>query len=674
VTKEILESSCLLPMGGAASKEEEEEEEEEEEHFFFNRAPRPRQVLAQEPSEAGADSNEESADEAPTDESGKAKPSESVRQRKTASSTEAAQSTKKCPPEQKEAESKSVPEGSPDIPSEPEIPCTGPAWKALIILFLSVGIGIGLATWLVPCETSFKAMKDVRYAKAEAGDEFEFTDTDGDVIMLKKDKTSKFSYRIDQYVNGMLEERDLKIFDVDPESRTYRDTHGDGDFREGEDVEKIVRLRDAMFGIKELAFTDTDGDHVKLKRERNCASTKQTHCVNHYLNGSMLARDLKYFHIIQENYTYIAEESYGYFRADADLVELIRLRNEVFGNVSAEEPKRDWSAWLQETTLADGTFNGHVTGHWYVNHGPISLGTVALTVGVAAQAEKSEKSTIGRPPPSNKVYWHRYLGFLGHWLPLPYLPQPGHEANTFGAGVCLLGHCVCFPDKKSKEESSETGKKKRAKKRGCLRFTGGFAAPLNLMRTVNIVFVALWRVPQYREKLANHAMISLASVKSCRFWVFLLSPFCQISFVDVMITWFFTANAVEIFERTAVSFYVFFFIYFGGCWLAWFVRIVVYHILLKGDPRSKNHLEWGAAGGLAAQLAFSARAFPEDGPPSDAYVFVLPFQLKALMYLFIHAALVTYTARRPDYKGNGLAVLVSWAFGFLLYNAWKRHI
>merc|ERR1712007_113508 len=69
-----------------------------------------------------------------------------------------------------------------------------------------------------------------------------FTDTDGDHIQIQKDGIC-----INEYVNGSLTVRNMVFFDIDVRARKYRDRGGHGYFRVGEDLQELVRKRDAMF-------------------------------------------------------------------------------------------------------------------------------------------------------------------------------------------------------------------------------------------------------------------------------------------------------------------------------------------------------------------------------------------------------------------------------------------
>merc|ERR1712232_266266 len=64
----------------------------------------------------------------------------------------------------------------------------------------------------------------------------EFKDTDGDVVMLKREGN-----RITEYVNGKLEIENLEWFEINKEARTYQDSTGSGRFDGSEDLDKLIR-------------------------------------------------------------------------------------------------------------------------------------------------------------------------------------------------------------------------------------------------------------------------------------------------------------------------------------------------------------------------------------------------------------------------------------------------
>ncbi|OLP88595.1 putative anion transporter 2, chloroplastic [Symbiodinium microadriaticum] len=73
-------------------------------------------------------------------------------------------------------------------------------------------------------------------------DKVQFTDTDGDVILLQVEED-----QVAEYVNGEPELEHVERFEIDLEKRTYRDDSGEGHFDESEDLPKLQAEVKALF-------------------------------------------------------------------------------------------------------------------------------------------------------------------------------------------------------------------------------------------------------------------------------------------------------------------------------------------------------------------------------------------------------------------------------------------
>ncbi|CAE7451045.1 clpX [Symbiodinium sp. CCMP2592] len=73
-------------------------------------------------------------------------------------------------------------------------------------------------------------------------DKVQFTDTDGDVILLQVEED-----HVAEYVNREPELERVERFEIDLEKRTYRDDSGEGRFNESEDLPKIQTEVQALF-------------------------------------------------------------------------------------------------------------------------------------------------------------------------------------------------------------------------------------------------------------------------------------------------------------------------------------------------------------------------------------------------------------------------------------------
>jgi len=102
---------------------------------------------------------------------------------------------------------------------------------------------------------------------------------------------------------------------------------------------------------------------------------------------------------------------------------------------------------------------------------------------------------------------------------------------------------------------------------------------------------------------------------------------------------------------------------------------VLWRRLVVGDASAYYRQEWGAAGGLAAQLVFLARARPEDRFGFSFYMVPVPVELSAWQSLFAHTLvdLGSGGVAGRDWPGELLGQLASWAAGWLIHDAWALH-
>jgi len=325
------------------------------------------------------------------------------------------------------------------------------------------------------------------------------------------------------------------------------------------------------------------------------------------------------------------------------------------GTAAAHPAVMEGLQWLVQV---DHSFDGRIAWSRYVEHGPVALGVVRLTV------------PTGQKKATRKVYEHWYLGWLGRWMPLPYLPRPGQKPGTYGLGACVLARCVCVPNL---QLSDKAAAKPGGAARGCWRFQGDKSAALNVVAVPNMVLFGLWQWSSNWARLAAHATLSLANLSRGRFWVLLAAPFSHRNWGEIFRSGVLLANAVDSFDRAEVSFAVFLLLYLGGCWAAFVARCVLWRRWLKNDAGAFWAQELGASGGLAAQLLFLARARPEERFQFSMYFIPLPLQLSAWQSLFAHGLLDIFMVR-GGVLPELLAHLAAWAFGWLVYDAWSRHL
>lgn len=82
-----------------------------------------------------------------------------------------------------------------------------------------------------------------------------FTDTDEDIILIRRDGAF-----VKEYVNGHLTLKNMKYLHINTEARTYQDAAGHGEFKSTEDLEQLVRKRDAIFNVGQANHGCQDDD------------------------------------------------------------------------------------------------------------------------------------------------------------------------------------------------------------------------------------------------------------------------------------------------------------------------------------------------------------------------------------------------------------------------------
>lgn len=670
-------------MGGVQSGEDDSDEEEAEVHFHLRGRKPPPPPVQQTPEEEAVEEDKANGQESsstagteaaiPQTETTERNPSSSsatpqepgtdgLRQRKRneKNTKKDAAAEKTQQPEKNEAADASTagdPHGLLRFFSAP----TGPQSGLIVKLLLLGGVVFAIALYTVPLEESFKQMRDGRYVTTPTPKkgidkfEFEFTDTDGEMIKVKREKHSKSGkFCVNEYVNGSLEEYNMQYFIIDTVKRTYRDSQWTGHFRPDQNLEEMTSLRDKIFDFMEVTFKDADGDIISVKKER---STKKTcgHSVNIYVNGNLEDVDIKKFNIDVERRTYSDRLGEGRFSEGEDLPKLLALRNQMLGmNTStAKEPEQQqggWSTWLEDLMPLDRSFQGHIAWSRYVNHGFFAFATVALSVPPTRSDRKKKDSGESAATNVHKLYWHRYFGLFGCWIPVPYLPLPGNKENTYGVGFCVTGHCACCPDYFSK--AAKTG-------RSCWKFTGGKTAALKfLLGPMVIIHALIYFKVVAIGRLIWHLFILPHNLRNGRLWVLFFAPFPHVtssaepSHSAVITSLAFLASAIISFssaiEATEISFVVFCILFWGGCWCSSFAKSVLWNRLLRGDRYAyENHPDYGATGGIAAVLTFMIRAYPEEPFEFNLYFFTVPFTLCAWQSLVAHAIISAVLVIRP---------------------------
>jgi hypothetical protein len=141
----------------------------------------------------------------------------------------------------------------------------------------------------------------------------EFQDADGDWIQLVVEDGL-----INEYVNGELGYYGLTRFEIDERARTYIDDAGQGKFKAGEDLAKLVRLVSILSQREnEVKFQDADGDWIRFVVENGQ--------INQYVHDELVHQGLPHFQVDQRTWVYHDDAGQGSFKLDEDLPTLARM-------------------------------------------------------------------------------------------------------------------------------------------------------------------------------------------------------------------------------------------------------------------------------------------------------------------------------------------------------------
>lgn len=355
--------------------------------------------------------------------------------------------------------------------------------------------------------------------------------------------------------------------------------------------------------------------------------------------------------------------------------------------------------------LRDRSMQANVTRSRYLGHGPIALATVTLKANFPQTEEpgakqkkqqKRERAKQQKQQPQYKLYEHRYVGFFHRWFPLPYPPM--YKADQYGVGLCVLGRCVCSPkgmldpllgarraakaaskkkasgakkasDGNAEEEEQASGSPASAIE--CSRFQGSKSAVLNAMVIPNALLFILWQFPANWGRMSAHATLSMANLGKGRLWTLLAAPFSHRSWGEIFHSGVLLSNAIDSFDRAGISFTIFLLLYLCGSWTAWLARRVVWQRVCKNDSSAYWSQEWGASGGLAAQLLFLAKVRPTERFQFSLYLVPIPVNLSAWQSCFAQLAMDLAIVRGG--WEQLVAYLAAWAFGWVLADAWLLH-
>jgi len=349
-----------------------------------------------------------------------------------------------------------------------------------------------------------------------------------------------------------------------------------------------------------------------------------------------------------------------------------RLRESNYGRRDAN------SSSLPFFVMTDKSMSSKVSWSRYVDHGPVVLASVHLKsrnprsaskpAGIDTSRSAKSKSTV------TKLYEHRYLGILGFWLPLPYMPRPGNKPGVYAVGACILGHCVCMPKLNQPRSGSKTPPPKAVNKsQECWVIKSTKSASLNVMAIPNIILFLMWQWPSNWASLGQHATLSASNLARGHFWVLLSAPFSHQHWSSIFHTGVLLASTLDTFDRAGVSFVIFLMLYLVGSWAAWLARTVLVRGIWHEDECAYYTQECGAAGGLAAQLMFLARIRPEERFSFSIYMIPTPLVLRAWQSCLAHGVMDIFQQSGRGTLRQVCAHLAAWSIGWLLAGAWQKH-
>jgi len=187
-------------------------------------------------------------------------------------------------------------------------------------------------------------------------------------------------------------------------------------------------------------------------------------------------------------------------------------------------------AWLGRTVPDKASLESYIENR-YGTERPRSFGKLLMAdrshMSVPKRVEVTDRrvAAVGHIKVSHDGhrYEHYYLGVGGLWFPLPYLPRVHLSGRSrtypgefrYGLGLCVSGHCVCVPGKRSPCKQVDV--------------VWDTSSLLSLLLSLNFVFFALnW----WRPDLVNDRLLCMNSLCQGKLWPLLIAPFLFRSWTD----------------------------------------------------------------------------------------------------------------------------------------------
>jgi len=198
---------------------------------------------------------------------------------------------------------------------------------------------------------------------------------------------------------------------------------------------------------------------------------------------------------------------------------------------------------------------------------------------------------------------HHFLGFLGTWFPMPYIPtrtQIIEIESSWRApattktliipewGVCLAGRCVCVPEVKPVLDFSKCELAVWNDSWTKTAIYGGFVAG-----------IAVWS-----NGMREHFCLTLSSFVNPFYWfTFLTAPFLHKSWVDMVSTIVFTVAVAGAVQNNVKTNFELWAIFYAGSFAYGFGSLLMTWILNDWTSVRRYYVS-GAFGGLAAWLGY----------------------------------------------------------------------
>ena len=283
------------------------------------------------------------------------------------------------------------------------------------------------------------------------------------------------------------------------------------------------------------------------------------------------------------------------------------------------------------------------------------------------------------PRSTSRRYEHWFVGVLGGWYQLPFMPRPGKrnfDTNQVALGTCWGGYCMVVPSPGSVNvpswvpiignKSGKGAKKKKKREKtndkktyhdaiwshvdDWVTFRDHMDVWINVLLVPNFLLALAWQFPGYYPMMFKHFTLSLNNFKKWRLWTLLTAPFAHREIVGAVFNFMAVSHFASGFFSSDSQFSFLLFIYVVSCWIYWFFSLLAQELIFQDSDA--QHMEgYGATGAVTALLAFMAMERPGEPMQINVYMIRAPMKLLPILAMPIHILMAFIQGRQKAGTG-----------------------